>query len=123
MTGALFGLSVMATAIAPSLVIAVGMLLVVGFFSIAFTSLANATVQLNSAPEMLGRVMALWSMAFIGTTPIGGPLMGWIGEIAGARWALTFGGFAAVVAAGIGALALSRQTGTPATPTPAGTTT
>jgi MFS family permease len=107
-TGALFGLSVMVTALAPSLIVAVAILCVVGFFSIAFTSLANATVQLNSAPDMLGRVMALWSMAFIGTTPIGGPLMGWIGEWAGARWALTLGGFAAVVAAGIGAAALAQ---------------
>ncbi len=50
--------------------------------------------------------MALWSMAFIGTTPIGGPVMGWIGEWAGARWALSIGGLAAIVAAGIGAAAL-----------------
>ncbi len=103
LTGALFGASVIATALMPSLVLAVALLLVVGFFSIVFTSLANATVQLNSAPEMLGRVMSLWSMAFIGTTPIGGPVMGWIGEQAGARWGLTVGGLAAVLAAGIGA--------------------
>jgi MFS family permease len=101
----------MATALMPTLVLAVLMLLVVGFFSIAFTSLANATLQLNSAPEMLGRVMALWSMAFIGTTPIGGPVMGWIGEQAGARWALTVGGLAAIVAAAIGAWALRQGIG------------
>jgi MFS family permease len=109
LTGALFGASVMATALMPTLVLAVALLLVVGFFSIVFTSLANATVQLNSAPEMLGRVMSLWSMAFIGTTPIGGPVMGWIGEQAGARWGLTVGGLAAILAAGIGALAYGRS--------------
>jgi MFS family permease len=120
-TGALFGLSVVATALAPSLAVAVGLLGIVGFFSIAFTSLANATVQLNSAPEMLGRVMALWSMAFIGTTPIGGPVMGWIGEWAGARWALSIGGLAAVAAAGIGAMALTRQRDRQAATGPIGT--
>jgi MFS family permease len=108
-TGALFGASVMAAALMPNLALAVAALCVVGFFSITFTSLANAALQLASAPEMLGRVMALWSMAFIGTTPIGGPVMGWIGEQAGARWALSIGGLAAVAAAGIGAMAFARQ--------------
>jgi MFS family permease len=99
----------MAAALMPNLGLAVAALCVVGFFSITFTSLANAALQLASAPEMLGRVMALWSMAFIGTTPIGGPVMGWIGEQAGARWALSIGGLAAVAAAGIGAMAFARQ--------------
>jgi MFS family permease len=108
-TGALFGASVMLTAAAPNLPVAVAILLIVGFFSITFTSLANAQVQLNSVPEMQGRVMSLWAMAFMGTTPIGGPVMGWIGEQAGARWALTIGGFAAVAAAGLGAAALRRR--------------
>jgi MFS family permease len=108
LTGALFGVSVMLAAIAPSLPVAVAILLIVGFFSITFTSLANAQVQLNSAPEMQGRVMSLWSMAFLGTTPIGGPVMGFIGQHAGARWALALGGFAAIVAAGFAASAMLR---------------
>src|SRR6476469_9093187 len=100
--GALFGASVMITALMPTLHLAVASLLIVGFFSITFTSLANVTLQLSSASDMQGRVMALWSMAFLGTTPIGGPVMGAIGEHAGARWALAIGGFAAIVAAGVG---------------------
>jgi MFS family permease len=90
------------TALMPTLTTAVASLLVVGFFSITITSLANVSLQLSSAPDMQGRVMSLWSMAFLGTTPIGGPIMGTIGEHAGARWALAIGGLAAIVAAGIG---------------------
>jgi MFS family permease len=107
--GALFGASVMLTALMPTLHLAVLSLLVVGFFSITFTSLANVTLQLSSAPDMQGRVMSLWSMAFLGTTPIGGPVMGTIGEQAGARWALAIGGFAAIAAAGIGLRAWTKS--------------
>jgi MFS family permease len=98
--GVAFGGSVLLTAISPNLTIAVLTLVIVGFFSINLTSLASVTLQLESAPPMQGRVMALWSMAFLGTTPIGGPLMGAIGEHAGARVALVIAGLAAVGAAG-----------------------
>ncbi len=103
---ALFGVSVLATALAPSLVTAVGLLLVVGFFSISFTTLGNTTLQLNTDPTMRGRVMALWTVAFLGTTPIGGPIMGAVGEHIGARWALLIGGLAALAAAAYGARAI-----------------
>lgn len=101
-----FGLAVLITSLAPTAPLAIAALLVVGFFSISFTSLGNATLQLACAPEMRGRVMALWMMAFLGSTPIGGPLIGYIGEHAGPRWALALGGCAAIVAAGFGMLAL-----------------
>lgn len=104
-----FGLAVLGVAIAPAMWIALAGLLVVGFCSITYTSIGNVTVQMNTASEMRGRVMALWSVAFLGTTPIGGPLMGWIGEDVGARWALTVGGSAAIVAAGIGWLLVNRM--------------
>jgi MFS family permease len=100
-----FGLAVFLTAIAPTLPLALLALLIVGFCSIRFTALANTTLQLESAPEMRGRVMALWTMAFLGSTPIGGPVIGWIGDTSGPRWALALGG-AALVAAGLGAWAL-----------------
>lgn len=103
--GVAFGGSVLLTAISPNLLVAVLTLLIVGFFSINLTSLASVTLQLESDPPMQGRVMALWSMAFLGTTPIGGPLMGFIGEHAGARVALTIAGLAAVGAAGWATLA------------------
>lgn len=106
---ALFGVTVALTALAPTLPVAVAALMVVGFCSITFTSLANALIQLNSAPEYQGRVMSLWSMAFLGTTPIGGPLMGLLGQHAGARVALATGGLAAVIAAGAGTLIMRRS--------------
>jgi MFS family permease len=101
-----FGLTVLATAVAPTLMIALIALVAVGFCSIQFTSLGNATLQLESAAEMRGRVMSLWTMAFLGSTPIGGPLIGWLGDHVGARSALALGGAAALVAAGLGAHAL-----------------
>jgi MFS family permease len=97
-----FGLSVLLVAATPTLVLAILAMVVVGFYSINFTSLGNVTLQMNSSPDMQGRVMALWSVAFLGTTPIGGPVMGWIGENAGARWAIVVGGLAGVAAAGLG---------------------
>ena len=101
----LFGASMLLTAAAPSLMLASVAMLVVGFCAINFTSLANATLQLASQPTMQGRVMALWSVAFLGTRFIGGPIIGAIGEHAGARWGLVVGGVAAIVAASLGVLA------------------
>jgi MFS family permease len=104
-----FGVSVLLTAVAPTLVLALLALLAVGFFSIRFTSLGNSSIQLATSAEMRGRVMALWTVAFLGSTPIGGPLIGAIGEHVGARWALVIGGIAAFVAAGLGALVFREQ--------------
>ena len=64
---------------------------------------------MESRPDMQGRVMALYSVAFFGTTPIGGPIQGWIGQHAGARWSLLIGGSAAITAAGLGLLAARRR--------------
>jgi MFS family permease len=105
----LFGGAVLMTAVAPSLPLALLALVAVGFCSIGFTSLGNATLQLATSAEMRGRVMALWTVAFLGSTPIGGPLIGAIGEHVGPRWALALGGVAAVVAAGLGAGVFGRQ--------------
>jgi predicted MFS family arabinose efflux permease len=107
-SAALFGGSVLLASAAPSMTLALAAMVIVGFFSINFTSLANVTLQLQSAPQMQGRVMSLWSMAFLGSTPIGGPIMGAIGEHAGARLALAIGGGAAVIAAGIGLLTVRK---------------
>jgi MFS family permease len=103
-----FGCAMYLVAIAPSLTLAVGAMLIVGFFSINFQSLGNVALQLESRPDMQGRVMALYTVAFLGTTPIGGPLQGWIGEHAGARWSLTIGGTAALVSASLGFVASRR---------------
>lgn len=99
----LFGVSVAATALMPTLPLALVGMVLVGYFSINVTSLGNTMLQLASAPNMRGRVMSLWSMAMLGSTPIGGPIVGAIGEYAGARWGLAIGGLAALVA-GLGML-------------------
>ena len=58
---------------------------------------ANQTVQLTTAPEMRGRVMSLYMMCLLGTTPIGAPLIGWVSDAWGPRTALAVGGVAAIV--------------------------
>jgi MFS family permease len=102
----LFGLAVLAVACMPSLVLAGLALVLVGICSINFSSLGNSTLQLESSPQMRGRVMSFWSVAFLGSTTIGGPVVGWIAEMAGARWGLAVGGLAALIAAALGAVTL-----------------
>jgi len=98
----LFGVVILAAAVAPNRALAMAALVLVGAFSINFLSLGNTTLQLGSVPEMRGRVMALWAVAFLGSTPIGGPIVGWIGEYAGPRWGLGIGGLAALTAGTLG---------------------
>jgi MFS family permease len=95
----LFGCFMLLTAAAGSVIIAVLTLLGVGFGSIMFTSLANSMLQLNSSSEMRGRVMSLWSVAFLGSTPIGGPVIGWLSDQTNPRIGLAVGGITAIAAA------------------------
>ena len=101
-TSAAFGVLMLAVAVAPSLPLAVVALVLLGAVNISFISRANATLQLTADPAMRGRVMALWTVAFMGSTPVGGPIVGWIGEHVGPRWALATGGLACLVAATYG---------------------
>jgi MFS family permease len=98
----LFGLFVTFAALSPKLWIELIALALVGFASVSFLSMANSTLQLETDPQMRGRVMALWAVAFMGSTPIGGPLIGWITSLAGARVGLGVGAAACFVAALIG---------------------
>jgi MFS family permease len=93
-----FGGFILAAAAAPNLTVALVMLFLVGATSITFLALGNTTLQLGAAPEMRGRVMALWAVAFLGSTPVGGPIIGGIGEHIGPRWGLMVGGIAAFLA-------------------------
>ncbi|HMA45942.1 MAG TPA: MFS transporter [Frankiaceae bacterium] len=110
-----FGAVILLAAAAPTLPLAIAVLVLVGAGSVAFLAVGNATLQLAADPGMRGRVMALWGVAFLGTTPLGGPIAGWVGQHAGPRWALALGGAAAVLAAGYGAWALRGGRG-PAAP-------
>ena len=81
----------------------------VGAASVTFLAVGNSTLQLASRPDMRGRVMSLWAVAFLGTTPIGGPIAGYVSETAGGRAGLLMGGIACIVAAGVAAGILSQR--------------
>jgi MFS family permease len=80
-----FGVALALVTIAPSLPFAMLALAFVGWGSISFMSMGNSTLQLTAEPGMRGRVMSLWFVAFQGSTPIGGPTVGWLMSVAGAR--------------------------------------
>jgi MFS family permease len=92
-----WGVAILAAAGAPSLPLELAALLFVGYGSITFNSMAKTTLQLAAVPVMRGRVMALWALAWLGSTPIGGPIVGWIGQEFGARWSLVIGGLPTVL--------------------------
>ena len=104
-----FGAMVAAAALAPSLATELIALGFAGGASIAFMSTANSTLQLAAAPSMRGRVMALWFVAFQGSTPIGGPIVGWLMGVAGARAGLGLGAVTCAVVAAAGSIALRRR--------------
>ena len=88
--------------VAPIMAFEMVALALVGFASVSFLSMANSTLQLASDPAMRGRVMALWAVAFLGSTPVGGPLVGLVTSHWGARVGLGVGALACAVAAAIG---------------------
>jgi len=104
-----FGLALLALAMAPTVAWAFPLGFVLGMTSIGFLTASTAIVQTEAAPEMRGRVLALQAMVFLGSTPIGGPIVGAIAEYVGPRWAVAVGGVAALGAAAWGALALRDQ--------------
>ena len=103
-----FGVTMLVGSVAPTLLTETAVLVLVGAASITFLATANTTVQLASAPEMRGRVMALYALVFLGSTPFGGPVMGWLAQHAGTRFAMGVGASSCFVAAGLGAWLLRR---------------
>jgi len=103
-----FAAAVAAAALAPSLGIELVALGLTGGASIAFMATGNSTLQLTAEPSMRGRVMALWFVAFQGSTPIGGPIVGWVMAVAGARAGLGLGAISCAVVAAAGLVALRR---------------
>ena len=88
-----------------------GLLVVVGFISVTFNTLGNSSVQLASSPELRGRVMSLYMLVFMGGTPLGSLVVGWITEAWGAPTALVVSGGVCVVAAGVAAFLAARSAG------------
>jgi len=105
------GVFMFVSAAAPTQGIELAALVALGGASVTFLVAANATLQLATPPEMRGRVLALWSMAFMGSTPIGGPMVGWIGEHVGPRWSMFVGGAGPIVAAAVAWPMLARLHG------------
>lgn len=92
-----FGVASGLMALMPSYELYALMTIPVGFASLTMMTAANATVQMSTDPHFRGRVMSLYMMVFLGTTPIGAPLVGWVGETLGARWAVGIGAISAVL--------------------------
>ena len=111
-SAAAFGGSMLLLAATPNLAATFPIGLLVGFTSIAFMTSSTAIVQLRSDPMMRGRVLALQAMVFLGSTPIGGPILGVICEVIGPRAGVFIGGIAAVGAGLYGWIVARRMAGT-----------
>jgi MFS family permease len=94
-----FGVSALLAAVMPSLAFEVPMLALLGAAAVTFAATINSTLQLAVSPEMRGRVMALYSVVFLGSTPIGGPLTGWLAQTYDPRIALLLAGASGLAAA------------------------
>ena len=106
-----FGAALVAAALAPTFGLELLVLVPVGAAGIAFTAMANGVLQTETAPEMRGRVAALFTVAFLGSTPIGGPIIGLVSQQLGPRAGLWVGGIAtlAVTVAAIAAIRRHRE--------------
>jgi MFS family permease len=104
-----FGLLMLAAAAAPTLGLELAVMPFFGAGSITFMATANSTLQLNSSPEMRGRVMALYVLVFLGSTPIGGPIVGWVAQAWGPRASVALGGVACLVGAALASGSLLRS--------------
>jgi predicted MFS family arabinose efflux permease len=92
-----FVLVEMAIGMAPSYALYAASLPIMGLITILTMTAGNASIQLGVDPRLRGRVMALYIMLLMGGTPIGAPILGWLGEIMGARWTLIGGGAVTVI--------------------------
>jgi len=106
-----FGLALLVAAALPSYVAFVLFAPFIGLSTLTLLNSANATLQLASAPELRGRVMALYLTIVMGGTPIGSPIIGLVGEHVGPRWTLVVGGVLVLVGVGVAVLVYARLTG------------
>jgi MFS family permease len=115
MAAVAYGVTMALMALAPTAPVAVALGVLLGLSSITFLVASTAIVQMRAAPEMRGRVLALQAMLFLGSTPVGGPIVGWVAEELGARYSIGLGA-AAAVGAGLWGLAVVRRTPAGAVP-------
>ncbi len=91
-----FGSMMALLTIVPTVAVAIPVCVLVGMASMTFMTASTAIVQIESTPAMRGRVLALQAMVFLGSTPIGGPIVGWICQVFGPRYGLAVGALAAL---------------------------
>lgn len=104
-----FGLASALSAVMPTY-LAFGLTgIATGLFTLTFLTAANATVQLSTTPAMRGRVIAAYMLVLQGATPVGAPVIGWIAETVGTRWAIAVGAVATLSVAAFAALWLQRH--------------
>lgn len=104
----LLGVFGVATSWAPGIVAALVLSVPLGFGGAAFISASNAISQQECPPEMRSRILALVAVAFLGSTPIGAPITGWIGDHVSAEWSLGYGSVVAIVVAALAVVVLAR---------------
>ena len=106
-----FGVSALLAAAMPTLALEILMLAILGAAAVTFAATINSTLQLAVSPEMRGRVMALYSVVFLGSTPIGAPLTGWLAQTYDPRVALVLAGAGGLIAAWAAHISFSRIRG------------
>jgi MFS family permease len=109
LAGAAFGAAQFAAALAPGLGVFLVALVAMGMVNLAFQAMANSSVQSWVDPEVRGRVMGLYMLAFVGGTPLGGPVIGWITDAFGARVGMAVCGLLPLLAAVVVAAVLARH--------------
>jgi MFS family permease len=107
---AVFSVVEIATGLMPNFWLTAALLVPTGLAMLSVTTAANSHVQLGVAPTMRGRVMALYLVCFMGGTPFGAPLVGWVAEVAGPRWGMIGGGVVCLASVlGLGLWVLRRR--------------
>jgi len=109
--GMVFGLLEAVTGLMPTFLTFALLLIPTGAAVLTFTTSANSTVQLGAAPQIRGRVMAIYVLVFLGGTPVGAPLIGYVAEVFGPRSSLVVGGAVSAAAAAFCALLLAARSG------------
>jgi MFS family permease len=107
----LYAAAMLGTALTSQTYLAIVLLIVVGVASIIFLTTGNSTIQIAARPDMRGRVIALWSTALVGSTPIGSTIIGAVGDSA-PRLALILGAAACAAAAALAAAMLANSSST-----------
>jgi MFS family permease len=111
LAGLSFGVVEIASGLMPSYLWFALLTPLLGITVLTMITAANSSVQLSVAPSMRGRVMALYMMIFQGGTPLGAPVVGWVGDTFGARWTLIGGGAMTIIGIGVAVVVFSVSTG------------